>query len=92
MKATIQRWGNSQAIRIPSKVSHVLNLNDNDVLELIIEDKKLILKKSKPRPENITQLYELFYGKPIEEILAETPLIEEKDEFVWGNPVGREEW
>ena len=40
MEIILQKWGNSDGIRIPSNILKSLNLKANDKLELIQEDEK----------------------------------------------------
>ena len=54
MNVTIQRWGNSQGIRIPKIVLEQANLSENDQVELTALDDSIILKKiTKTRPSGI---------------------------------------
>lgn len=45
MKARIQKWGNSLAVRIPKAVCQQIKLEENSMVELTVEDEKLILTK-----------------------------------------------
>jgi antitoxin MazE len=56
MYAILQKWGNSSAIRIPKSVLDMLRLNANDKLELIADDRQIILRPAKYKP----RLEELF--------------------------------
>lgn len=47
METRLQKWGNSIGIRIPRSILETLNLKENDVIELINEDNKIIITKSK---------------------------------------------
>lgn len=49
MEARLQKWGNSDGIRIPSSILKALNLKTNDKLQLIQEDDKIVISKSKPK-------------------------------------------
>ena len=52
MYATIQRWGNSQGIRIPKVLLEALHIRENDRVELIqTEDTITIRKAAAPAQE-----------------------------------------
>ncbi|WP_416198345.1 AbrB/MazE/SpoVT family DNA-binding domain-containing protein [Sporanaerobacter sp.] len=40
MYTTIQKWGNSQGIRLPKAILEMVNLNENDTVKLKVEDGK----------------------------------------------------
>ena len=44
MKAKIQKWGNSYAVRIPSHIVREVGLEYNAVVEMTLEDGKLVIK------------------------------------------------
>ncbi len=43
MYATIQKWGNSQAVRLPKAVLEKASLKENDRVEIRVEEGKLVL-------------------------------------------------
>lgn len=45
MNAVIQKWGNSNGIRIPKHILNSISLDVNDVVDISIEDDKIIIKK-----------------------------------------------
>ena len=53
MNITIQKWGNSQAIRIPKHILESVGLQENDALSIIAQDNKIILEKQ-TRPQHIS--------------------------------------
>ncbi len=89
MFATIQRWGNSQGLRIPKSLLETLGIRENDRVELIqcedgITIKKAPVTKHKTLEERLVE----FYGKPIEEIER----IQDDEEICWGPASGDEVW
>lgn len=44
MLATLNKWGNSEAIRIPKIIAETLGIHCGDKVELIIENESLIIK------------------------------------------------
>lgn len=81
MQATIQKWGNSQGIRIPKAFLDALGMSENDVVELDRVNDNIIIKKVKK--ENNLTLDDIFKGYDGEY---------EAEEFDWGSPVGKEVW
>lgn len=47
MYTTIQKWGNSQGVRLPKVILEMANLNENDTVELKVEDGKVIISPVK---------------------------------------------
>ncbi len=47
MQATIQKWGNSQGIRIPKAFLEALGMMENDLVELSRVDDHIVIKKAK---------------------------------------------
>lgn len=80
MKARIQKWGNSLAVRIPKAVCQQVKLEENTIVELTVEEEKLVISKVVPRLS-------------LEEMVALiTP--ENQHELVFADdaPVGKEFW
>jgi len=44
MKAKIQKWGNSLAVRVPKNIAEEVGLQSNDLLEMNVEDGKIVLQ------------------------------------------------
>lgn len=78
----VQKWGNSQGIRIPKYILDKAEINEGDVVEIALEDNKIIIFQSKRvlKKYTINDLFKDYKGdyKP-----------KEQD---WGEPVGKEEW
>ncbi len=79
MYTSIQKWGNSQAIRLPKAILEMAGLNQNDRVELKVHDGNVViipLKKHRPLADRIAE-YQGEYncqewdtGKPVgEEVL-----------------------
>ena len=75
----IQKWGNSQGIRIPKKMLETLNLKVNDSISIEEED-CLKIKKIEIELSNIEKLFLNYDGKY------------EKIDLDWDNEVGKEIW
>jgi len=86
---TIVKWGNSRGVRLPKPFLESLNLKDNDVVDVLTENGKIIIQKSYKR-KTLRQRVEEFYGKDFETVVRENPYnFEETD---WGQPAGEEIW
>lgn len=79
MTTTIQKWGNSQGIRIPKFLIEAVEWHENEQLVMTAENGSIVIKKAEPR-KNIIELFEDYEGdyKP--------------SEIDWGEPVGNEVW
>lgn len=81
MQATIQKWGNSQGIRIPKVFLEALGMMENDIVELSRVDDNIVISKVKEKKElTLEDIFKDYDGKSAAE------------EFDWGSPVGREVW
>ena len=94
MVTTIQKWGNSQAVRLPKAILETVLLQENDTVEITAENDAIIIKKTARKrraKKSLEERFEEFYQRPMDEILADDTLytFEEVD---WGPPVGREVW
>ncbi len=79
MNTTIQKWGNSQGIRIPKFILDFVHWNTDEEIVLTADRDKIIIEKAKPR-QNIMELFSEYDGEY-------TP-----NTVDWGEPVGEEIW
>ncbi|MHB1150918.1 MAG: AbrB/MazE/SpoVT family DNA-binding domain-containing protein [Eubacteriales bacterium] len=49
MNTVIQKWGNSNGIRIPKHILNSVSLDVNDIVDISTEDDKIIIQKRNPR-------------------------------------------
>lgn len=81
MQATIQKWGNSQGIRIPKAFLEALGMMENDLVELSRVDDNIVIKKVKKENKlTLEQIFKDYEGETTAE------------EFDWSAPVGKEVW
>ena len=81
MQATIQKWGNSQGIRIPKAFLEALGMAENDIVELNrVEDNLVITKVKKEKELTLEEIFKDYKGEY------------RTEEFDWGSPAGREVW
>lgn len=80
MEIRIQKWGNSDGIRIPSSILKSLNIKTNDVLNIEYEDNKIIISIPKKRKVSLADKFKNYKGKNLAK------------DFSWDESVGREIW
>lgn len=81
MQATIQKWGNSQGIRIPKAFLEALGMAENDLVELKRVDDNIVITKAKTEKEiTLDDIFKDYNGENVVE------------EFDWGAPAGKEVW
>ena len=85
MEESLQKWGNSDGIRIPNSILKSLNLKTNDRVDLIQEDDRIIISKSKRRHLTLEERIEMFEKSSNNEIGN----IESYD---WGDDLGKEKF
>ena len=80
MEARLQKWGNSDGIRIPSSILKTLNLKTNDKVTIEQVDDKIIISKSKNAKISLKERFENYTGNNLAK------------EFEWDQPRGKEIW
>ncbi|MCL2138551.1 MAG: AbrB/MazE/SpoVT family DNA-binding domain-containing protein [Treponema sp.] len=83
MLTTIQKWGNSQGVRLPKTILDALFLQENDQVEILGENDSIIIKKvsRKRRAKN-----------SLEKLFADYTGDYKCEEWNTGKPVGKEVW
>jgi len=86
MNTTIQKWGNSQAIRLPKAILETASIKENEQVQISAERNKIIIIKSRSYREHIPLAERLknWNGQPYE-------LTNEDKEWLDMEPVGEEE-
>lgn len=79
MNITLQRWGNSQGIRIPKVILDAVNWSENEPLVISAENDRLVIEKAQ-KHKNIVELFAGYDGDY-------TP-----SEIDWGAQQGGEVW
>jgi len=87
MQTTIVKWGNSHGIRLPKAFLQNIKISENDPVDVILENEKIIIKKvNEKKHKTIKQRLMDFYGENYEQYAIS------KKEIDWGKPVGNEIW
>ncbi len=76
----IQKWGNSQGIRIPKSILNTLHWQPDEQIEIVTEDENIVIKKATIDKKNIDKLFADFKGTY------------EPTDIDWGVPQGKEIW
>ena len=80
MEIRLQKWGNSNGIRIPSNILKSLNLKVNDCLNIEQVDNKIVITIPKREKIDLDKLFKEYHGDNLAK------------DFEWDNPIGREIW
>jgi antitoxin MazE len=80
MDTTIQKWGNSLAVRIPRSVAKDIHLNQGTAVDVIAVSGKIVVKPRRQRHYTLTQL------------LRGVTKHNRHAEVEWGGRVGQESW
>lgn len=80
MVAKVQRWGNSQGLRLPKHVLETADISVGDDVEVIPQEGQIIIKKVSKRKFDLA------------EMVSRMPRNYKAREESFGKPVGREEW
>ena len=80
MEARLQKWGNSDGIRIPSSILKSLNIKTNDVLNIEQEDDKIIISIPNKKKISLADKFREYKGKNLAK------------DFSWDESVGKEIW
>ena len=80
MEVRLQKWGNSDGIRIPSSILKSLNIKTNDILNIEQQDDKIVISIPKKRKISLADKFKKYNG----ENLAKN--------FSWDESVGKEIW
>lgn len=78
MEIRLQKWGNSDVIRIPSSILKSLNIKTNDILNLEQVDDKIIISVSKKKKISLEKISMEYQGKNLAK------------DFSWDENIGRE--
>ena len=67
MTTTIQKWGNSQGIRIPKMLLDSVQWKENEQITIVVENNRIIIEKVKDKADkkrkNIKELFADYKGE-----------------------------
>ncbi|MEX0975150.1 MAG: AbrB/MazE/SpoVT family DNA-binding domain-containing protein [Bacillota bacterium] len=79
MKTTVQKWGNSLALRIPNAFASEMDLRPGSPVTLSIDGDRLVIRQA---PRTLT----------LKELLSKVTKDNIHREVQFGGPVGKETW
>ncbi len=82
MLAKIQKWGNSQGLRLAKHLLTDIQLEVGDEVEIVVQDGEIIVSPMKRKRGRHN----------IKDLVAGIPENYRADEVGWGEPVGKEAW
>jgi antitoxin MazE len=80
MRTTIQRWGNSLAVRIPKTLAQETAFGEGDEVDLRADDDRIVLERPQPTHYRLGDL------------LAGVTKANRHDAVEFGAPASREAW
>ena len=78
MYGTIQKWGNSGALRIPKAILETAAIKENDRVEILADNSGITIRRASRKYKNLNELFKNY---------KETYKCEEQGT---GSPVGKE--
>ena len=82
MVTRVQKWGNSQGLRLAKQVLEDAHISVGDDVDITIRDGTII----------IAPIKRVRGKRSLQELLSRIPKDYEVGEVDWGNPIGREVW
>ena len=81
MKAKVERWGSSLAVRLPAEITAGTTLRAGQNVDVVVQGSEVVISSVEPR----LTAKEMFRGRSTEEWRAMYA-----DHYEWGPDVGRE--
>ncbi len=66
MRATLSKWGNSLAVRVPKEVAEMAGFQEGQALELSLEGQSIVLRRPVPSLEEMLKAMEGKDWHPLE--------------------------
>ena len=82
MITKVQKWGNSQGIRLSKELLSDVEINVGDAVEVAVRDGALV----------VTPVRRVRGGHDLRDLVRRIPKGYKPEELDWGYPVGREVW
>ncbi len=80
MKATVKKWGNSAAVRIPASVMQAIHLHLDEVVDVREEGGRIVIEPVRQKTYNLNGLLKGITPKNLH------------NEVDFGHPAGKETW
>jgi antitoxin MazE len=82
MVTKIQKWGNSQGLRLAKQILEDAHISVGDDVDVIIRDGLIIVSPAR----------RVRGKRSLQELVSQIPKDYKAEEMDWGEPVGREAW
>jgi len=82
MVTKVQKWGNSQGLRLAKRVLEDAHISVGDDVDVTIRDGKIV----------IAPIKRVRGKRSLQDLVSRIPKDYEAAEVDWGNPTGREVW
>ena len=82
MITKVQKWGNSQGVRLSKELLSDVEINVGDAVDVAVRDGALV----------VTPVRRVRGGHDLRELVRRIPKDYKPEEVDWGYPVGREVW
>ena len=82
MVTKVQKWGNSQGVRLSKELMATADIEVGDAVEISVHDGVLVVKPVR----------RVRGGHDLRALVREIPADYDPEDFDWGRPVGREVW
>jgi len=82
MNTTIQKWGNSQGLRLKKEILEALSLSTGDGVSISVSSGNIVISPSKKQRKKVD----------LKRLLSKAPKGYNAEEINWGEPAGKEIW
>lgn len=82
MITKVQKWGNSQGLRLSKELLSDVEIDVGDAVDIIVHDGSLV----------ITPARRVRGGLDLAQLVGRIPVGYKPEDFDWGPPAGREVW
>lgn len=82
MSTTIQKWGNSQGLRLKKNILNILDLSEGDRVEVFVRSGDIIISPDKKQKKKVD----------LKKLLSGEMKYHKMKEIDWGTPSGKEVW
>jgi len=82
MLAKVQKWGNSQGLRLAKHLLADVNIGVGDMVDIAVKDGNIIISPEKKKRGQHN----------LKDLVARIPENYQTSEVDWGEPVGKETW
>ena len=82
MNTKVQKWGNSQGLRLSKELLSQADIKVGDAVEVAVRDGVLV----------VTPVHRVRGGQDLKKLVKRIPKDYKPEELDWGRPVGGEVW